>query len=149
MKTESFLKLTPAQIMALTIYGEARGESAEGKIAVGSVILERVDHRGWDGKTIPEVCLKRKQFSCFNENDPNYGKLLNIAENWDAAMATDMALNECWGIAVGLISGNIDRTPEIAAAHCCQYATRTGRQAVNWDDKMEIVIEIGGHVFLA
>lgn len=85
---EALLKLSAAQIMALTIYGEARGESTEGKIAVGSVILERVDHRLWDGRTIQEVCLRKWQFSCFLENDRNFGRLLNIAENWDAAKAT-------------------------------------------------------------
>ena len=149
MKTESFSKLTDAQILALTIYGEARGESTEGKIAVGSVILERVDHRDWDGKTIPEVCLKKWQFSCFNENDPNYGKLLHIAEQWDEEISANVALNDCRGIALGLISGNIDRTPEIAAAHCCQYATRAGAEKVTWDDKMKIIAEIGSHIFFA
>lgn len=145
---KSFLKLSDAQIMALTIYGEARGESVEGQIAVGSVILERVDHRNWDGKTIREVCLKKWQFSCFNENDPNYGKLLHIAEQWDEEIATNAALNSCWGIALGLVSYNIPRTPEIAASHCCQYATKAGLGGVTWDDKMKIVAEIGNHFFL-
>lgn len=145
----SFLKLSAAQIMALTIYGEARGESDAGKIAVGSVILERVDHRTWDGRTVQEVCLRKWQFSCFLENDPNYGKLLSIAENWDAAMATNPALNECYGIAVGLIGGTIPRTPEIARYHCCQYATAKGAEAVTWDDKMKEIARIGGHIFYA
>ena len=123
MKNESFLKLDDAQLMALTIYGEARGESYDGKVSVGTVILERVDHRDWDGKTIKEVCLKKWQFSCYNENDPNRGKLLNIAEQWDEAMATNPVLNECYGIAAGLLNGSIPRTPEIAEAHACQYMT--------------------------
>ncbi len=147
---ESFLKLNPAQVLALTIYGEARGESTEGKIAVGSVILERVDHRDWDGKTIPEVCFKPWQFSCYNEKDPNYGKLLDIAEHWnDKSMPLDMALNNCYGIAAGLISGNIPRTSEIARAHCCQYATDAGAANVKWDDSMNVVIKIGRHSFFA
>jgi N-acetylmuramoyl-L-alanine amidase len=149
MISQSFLKLTPAQILALTIYGEARGESTEGKIAVGSVILERVDHRDWDGKTIQEVCFKPWQFSCYNERDPNYGKLLNIAEQWDEAMATNKALNDCFSVALGLIEGNIPRTPEIAATHCCQYATPKGAESVTWDDKMKVVATIGNHVFFA
>jgi hypothetical protein len=146
---ESFLKLTPAQILALTIYGEARGESTEGKIAVGSVILERVDHRKWDGDTIPEVCFKPWQFSCYNEKDPNYPKLLNIAQQWDTAMVLNKGINDCYSIALGLISGDIPRTPEIAAVHCCQYATKEGADAVHWDDKMKVVAHIGNHVFFA
>jgi spore germination cell wall hydrolase CwlJ-like protein len=146
---DSFLKLSNAQVLALTIYGEARGESTEGKIAVGSVILERVDHRDWDGKTIKEVCFKMWQFSCYLENDPNYGKLLNIAEQWNESMTTNTALNDCFCISLGLISGNIDRTPEIAAAHCCQYATAKGAENVTWDDKMKVVATIGHHIFFA
>jgi spore germination cell wall hydrolase CwlJ-like protein len=145
----SFLKLNAAQIMALTIYGEARGESDAGKVAVGSVILERVDHRAWDGRTVQEVCLRKWQFSCFLENDPNFGKLLNIAENWDAAMATNPALNECYGIAVGLLNGTIPRTPEIARFHCCQYATEAGAESAKWDDHMKLIAEIGNHRFYA
>lgn len=42
---KDFGKLSPSEILALTLYGEARGESREGKIGVGTVILERVQHR--------------------------------------------------------------------------------------------------------
>ena len=145
----SFLKLSPTKVLALTIYGEARGEPAEGKIAVGSVILERVDHRDWDGKTIPEVCLKKWQFSCFLENDPNYGKLLNIAEQWDETMATNSALNDCFGIAIGLINGHIPRTPEIAANHCCQYLTRAAKEDVDWWKTMKLILTIRNQEFYA
>lgn len=144
---EAFLKLTGSQVLALTIYGEARGESTRGKIAVGSVILERVDHRDWDGKTIPEVCLKKWQFSCYNENDPNYRKLLHIAENWDKEIVANMVLNSCWGISLGLISGDINRTPEIAESHCCQYATARGAEKAHWDDKMKVILREGAHIF--
>lgn len=146
---ESFLKLSDAQLMGLTIYGEARGESTDGKIAVGTVILERVDHRDWDGKTVREVCLKPWQFSCFNPNDKNYGRLLNIAEQWDEAMAVNGILNECYEIAIGLLSGRIQRTPELAYWHACQYATARGSQDARWDDKMKVVAKIGAHIFYA
>jgi spore germination cell wall hydrolase CwlJ-like protein len=42
---KDFGKLTPEEVMALTIFGEARGESIKGKIGVGTVLLERVQHR--------------------------------------------------------------------------------------------------------
>ena len=144
---ESFLKLSGSQILALTIYGEARGESVEGQIAVGSVILERVDKQGWMGKTIPEVCLKKWQFSCFNENDPNYPKLLHIAENWDKEIPANKMLNSCWGIALGLVTGNIPRTPEIADSHATQYLTVDCN--ASWEKKMKKVVTIGRHDFYA
>ncbi len=144
---EPFEKLTDKQLLALNIYGEARGESTEGKIAVGSVVLERVDHRDWDGKTVHEVCLKPYQFSCFNSNDPNRGKLLHIAEQWDIAIAINPVLNDCYCVASGLIDGIIPRTPAIADAHATQYL-RTDHTAP-WVDKMKKVAEVGRHSFYA
>ena len=149
MKNESFWKLNDRQILALAIYGEARGEPAEGKIAVGSVIMERVDHRDWDGKTVHEVCLKKYQFSCFNPGDPNRGKLLNLAEHWDEAMVTDPALNDCYTIAHGLLDGTIPRTPEIAASHCCQYLTKAAKKGVTWWTGMDLVLTVRNHEFYA
>ncbi len=144
---ESFWKLSDKQVMALTIYGEARGEPTEGKIAVGSVILERVDHRDWDGKTIHEVCLKPWQFSCFNLRDPNREKLLYVAGHWDSEMTLNTSLNNCYCIAAGLIDGLILRTKEIAENHATQYLT-VGCDAA-WEKKMKKVVTIGRHEFYA
>ena len=63
-------------ILARTIYGEARGEYGKQSgiaslIAVGNVVMNRVNVRGRYGKTIQEVCQKPWQFSCWNEGDPN------------------------------------------------------------------------------
>lgn len=59
--------------MARTVFGEARGESDAGKIAVAHVILNRakVPGKTWWGDTIAEVCHKPWQFSCWNPGDPN------------------------------------------------------------------------------
>lgn len=67
------------RIMALTIAGEARGESFDGKVAVGHVILNRLDRPGWWSRnrdeipddTIAAVCADPLQFSCWNRDDPN------------------------------------------------------------------------------
>ena len=64
-------------ILARTIYGEARGEyhrpegGLSALIAVGNVIMNRVKAQSGYGKTIQEVCLKPRQFSCWNAGDPN------------------------------------------------------------------------------
>jgi hypothetical protein len=72
--------LTEAErvIAARTVYGEARGEPLEGKIAVAWVIRNRVraDLHGdgkpdWWGEDVISVCHKRWQFSCWNGGDPN------------------------------------------------------------------------------
>lgn len=63
------------RILSRTLYGEARGEYASvgiaGLIAVGNVVLNRLHRGGWYGATVSEVCLKPKQFSCWNGADPN------------------------------------------------------------------------------
>ena len=62
-------------ILARTLYGEARGEYARGGpaalIAVTNVIVNRFNRGGKYGKTLTEVCLKPRQFSCWNSDDPN------------------------------------------------------------------------------
>jgi N-acetylmuramoyl-L-alanine amidase len=65
-------------IVARTIYGEARGEGYRGMVAVAWVIRNRVEadlgHDGkpdWWGEGYAGVCLKPWQFSAWNENDPN------------------------------------------------------------------------------
>lgn len=68
-------KLSEIEILALTIYGESRGESIEGQIAVGCVIRNRLIPT----KTYNDVCLAKEQFSCWNESDPNYPILVEIA----------------------------------------------------------------------
>jgi spore germination cell wall hydrolase CwlJ-like protein len=136
----SFENTTNKELLALCIYGEARGESTAGKIAVGSVILERAKRNGWFGKTLKEVVLKPYQFSCFLENDPNYPKLAKIAENFMEAMTTNQVLNDCYGIADGLLSGRIQ--PNVIATHYETIETHAW-----WDKSMKLVTIIGGHKF--
>lgn len=60
--------LSNAEILALTIIGEARGEPIEGQVAVGCVIRNRcLTYK----KSYHDICLEPYQFSCWNETDPN------------------------------------------------------------------------------
>lgn len=61
----------PVDILARTLWGEARGESVRGKEAVAAVVVNRVRHARagramWWGRTISDVCLKPDQFSCWS-----------------------------------------------------------------------------------
>ena len=148
---QAFTNLDESQIFGLTLYGEARGEPDEGKIAVGSVILERVK-QGNRGKNIKEVCLWRKQFSCFNEFDKGYGKILHIAETWDEAIATDFVLMSCFGISVGMISGYIPEHPVILEARCLNYLNpkQASEARERWlESGMKSVLVIEKHEFFA
>ena len=150
MTRAAFLNLNEKQLMALTIYREASGEPPEGKIAVGTVILERVDHRNWDGKTVNEVCLWPRQFSCFDETDKGFGKTLHTAETWALCIDTDFSLMDSYTVAVGMLTGIIPRNPILAAAHCCQYLnpTRAPETRARWIAKgMTSLLVIKNHEF--
>lgn len=58
-------------VLARTLYGEARGESRAGRVAVANVVINRALRGGWWGETVAEVCRKKWQFSCWNKGDPN------------------------------------------------------------------------------
>lgn len=90
------------EVMAKTLYGEARGEKSEGMEAVANVIVNRAKNPCWWGTDIKSVCLKPQQFSCWNENDPNsrilardlsgdvvYGVCLNVAKRAIAGVLRD------------------------------------------------------------
>ena len=62
------LALTDRHAVALTIWGEARGESLEGRVAVGMIIKNRVRHpRRW-ASDWRKVCHQRWQFSCWQRS---------------------------------------------------------------------------------
>jgi N-acetylmuramoyl-L-alanine amidase len=82
---EKFYRELEIDVLARTLWGEARGEPVEGIEAVTAVILNRVkiaQAKGgyWWGKDIIGVCQKPYQFSCWNKSDPSYLKLLAVTD---------------------------------------------------------------------
>ncbi len=132
------------EIMAKTIYGEARGEGAEGMEAVALVIINRFNARKWFtgyrteyGVKIPgiaETCLKPRQFSCWNEKDPNYRLLQKVDEN-------DPVFAECLHLAARAIGGLlVDFTNNATFYH-----TRAVRP--KWSAHKSPCYEVGNHLF--
>jgi spore germination cell wall hydrolase CwlJ-like protein len=83
--SEDYYNELAIDVLARTLWGEARGEDGQGMEAVANVVLNRVkvaDDRGgyWWGNDLISVCQKPYQFSCWNRSDPNYRKLLEITE---------------------------------------------------------------------
>jgi len=102
MPNDILENLSSIEILGLTIIGEARGESIEGQVAVGSVIRNRLlnGHR-----TYYDVCLAPKQFSCWNLNDPNRAVLVELAEMLLNGQAlTSPAYRQCMFVAKGIVS---------------------------------------------
>jgi spore germination cell wall hydrolase CwlJ-like protein len=81
----AFYSKLEVDILARTLWGEARGEGTEGMKAVACVVLNRVKvakERGsyWWGNDIIQVCQKPYQFSAWNRSDPNFRKLQSVDE---------------------------------------------------------------------
>lgn len=112
--------LPESDVLSLTAWAEARGDwrqgnsSVEERIAVMSVIRNRVLAPAWWGDTYRAVCLLRRNFSCWNDdpNDPNHLALLKIAAKVMAGQATgDPVFEETRFLADGIRRGFIlDRT---------------------------------------
>jgi cell wall hydrolase len=81
----------PIDVLARTIFGEARGDGAAGMEAVASVVLNRVKIGGWWGGDVIGVCLAKDQLDCWmpgpdlpavqeaDESDPVFQTALDIA----------------------------------------------------------------------
>ncbi|MCC6598426.1 MAG: cell wall hydrolase [Alphaproteobacteria bacterium] len=80
VQAEQFYKTLEVDVLARTLWGEARGEGSAGMQAVACVVLNRAcvaEQRGgfWWGGNIIQICQKPYQFSCWNRADPNFRKL--------------------------------------------------------------------------
>lgn len=125
-------------IFARTLYGEARGEyrrhGPAALIAVANVIMNRFK-RGKYGKTITEVCLKPKQFSCWNQNDPN--RTLIQQET----LETDPLFNICLVIVKKVIK---DLWPDLTRGSDHYHGTFCKPY---WARANKIKLHLGGHIF--
>jgi len=132
--------MNDVEILARTIYGEARGEKIPGKEGIANVILNRVrkaKSRGgnyWWGSTVHEVCLKKWQFSCWNINDPNRAKLLQVS-------AGNRTYQTCLRIARRAIAGTLkDATRGATHYHASNVSPL-------WARGRMYSAEIGNHQF--
>jgi spore germination cell wall hydrolase CwlJ-like protein len=127
-------------ILARTLWGEARGESSAGLLAVAWTIRNRVNDgktKSWWGEGYAGVCQKPYQFSCWNKNDPNYASLsgakqIPFRELAEARIAADQ-----------VIDGKVP-DPTGGATH--YYAT-TMANAPTWAKRANQTLKLGHHVF--
>ena len=129
------------EILAKTLYGEARGETLSGMEAVASVIMNRVRHaqrigKYWWGSTIREVCLKPYQFSCWNIGDANCDLLRRD-------LSGDILFGICRRIAERAVKGLLPDNTN-GATHYHTHAVHPV-----WAHKLVPCADIGNHVFYA
>uniref|UniRef100_A0A6H1ZL01 Putative cell wall hydrolase n=1 Tax=viral metagenome TaxID=1070528 RepID=A0A6H1ZL01_9ZZZZ len=78
MTRDEFLDMPEEELFARLLWGEARGEGLEGMVAVANVVMNRFNaYKKRYGALLHNIILAEWQFSCFNENDPNYETILN------------------------------------------------------------------------
>lgn len=126
-------------VVAETLYREARGEGWIGIKAVASVILNRSNA---SGKTLDEVCLASRQFSCWNGcKRPTVGVKRTWAEKGDLGRNEQMMWEYCKTIARMMVDGKF--VPVVAANH--YYAH--GKCRPSWATAMKKITIIGNHTF--
>jgi N-acetylmuramoyl-L-alanine amidase len=140
-------------ILAQTVFGEARGESYQGKLAVSCVVRNRATRaRVWlavnpsrtrhplfgDG-SIASACRVDKQFSCWNSTDPNAAL---IQPTTITAMWGQDGWQQCLHAALSVV---IDMASDSTQGATHYY--RSGSTVPKWARGLEPVCTIGNHKF--
>ena len=126
-------------VLARTLWGEARNQGTHGMQAVANVVMNRAAHarkKGtfWWGNNIIQVCQKPYQFSCWNRSDPNFSKLLEVD-------STDLYFASAQRIARRALIGAL---PDVTNG-----ATHYHTKAISpyWAKGQESCAVIGAHIF--
>lgn len=120
-----------SKVIAETLWREARGEGLAGIKAVASVIYFR---KKAAKKSFSSVCLKSKQFSCWNEGP----KTVKIGP----AKAKTQAWKQCRQVADSLVKGSFK--PTVKSDHYAEVHCKP-----SWEAKLQKVKVIGNHKFFA
>lgn len=140
MTRDELIALPERTIIALTIFGEARGEPVEGQVAVACVIRNRVKDKRWPDD-FRGVCLQPRQFSCWNEGDPTYAAVIRAATQAKSGQHLPAMLQAMW-IAQGVYD---DLVQDITRGSNHYYADHIA--APSWSEKMILTVKKGHHLF--
>ncbi|KAF8360601.1 hypothetical protein PRIPAC_87524 [Pristionchus pacificus] len=122
-------------VLKKTMWHEARGEPELGQIGVAHVIKNRADaNRGyWGGRNVADVCLKSKQFACWNNQSP------------DNSNPSGEGYDRMHEIARGVLDGRIPDPTRGAL-----YYNNPAKETASWVNNVEPGERIphnGNHVF--
>lgn len=139
-KCGDYTMVQAANILARTLYMEARSEGTTGIDAVASVIWNRANKTV---DNVPGVCLKKKQFSCWNsisDKDPKNYNVVIPSETTKPGKNRDMWLH-CQYIAGQMLKNKFESTIGNRNAY------HTTAVTPSWDASMTNKKTIGKHVF--
>lgn len=143
---------TDILVGALTIHGEARGCTQEGRTAIAHSILNRARAKSWWGKgvtghpdhSIAAVCLKPWQFSCWNADDPNSTLLHKLRDEYRKAIQDKSCRASLKALIDALDGFAFDHTN--GSTHYLTTALHNTARAPEWSKRGDY-IEIGAHRF--
>lgn len=123
-------------VLARTVYGEARGESYQGKRAVAHVVINRVRKRMRGDTRIAGAATEPWQFSCWNLDDPNLKVITRVT-------LKDAVFSECWMAAMNALLS--DAAGEDVTEGSTHYHTKA--ISPKWASGHKPVVTIGNHHF--
>jgi spore germination cell wall hydrolase CwlJ-like protein len=117
-------------LIARTIWGEARNQSFQGKVAIAEVILTRMRALGCSAE---KVIKAKKQFSCWNPRDPNRRKMLRLKKDSSGYLNAMKALEAA-------LAGSDSKARGASHYH-------TNKVKPKWANGQKAVASIGHHRF--
>lgn len=128
-------------VLARTLYGEARGDGIAGMTAVANVVMNRVAAGHFPGGTsIAGVCQAPWQFSCWNANDPNLPVIQNVTD-------ADPVFAQALQIAQAAVGGSLGDTTG-GATYYVANSLNGGAAPAAWGQVTETA-QIGNQTFYA
>ena len=125
-------------LLAALIYGEARGETLVGKLAVACVVRNRVQYPRWWGDSWKSVISKKAQFSCMTPGDRNYDDVVRALEG---KFGNEISYRECRWAAVGAVEGWYKDITKGANHYHAKYVSPA------WAKGRKPLLQIGPHLF--
>ena len=126
-------------LMARTLWAEARGQSDKEMTAVANVIINRLLDGRW-GSTVTDVIMFPWAFSCHYVKDKNH-KMMRALDrsNFQFVRAENISRE----VLSGRLSGNLEDVANGATHYHAHYVNP------RWASKKNVVAKFSGHVFYA
>ncbi|MFH1398941.1 MAG: cell wall hydrolase [Candidatus Woesearchaeota archaeon] len=150
MNNSIFYSISADKLTALTAYGEARNEGAEGMIAVINVIRNRTKDSNQfadqsilaaTGSVYHAVILKPYQFSPYNASDSQRPKMELIAAGFDSYLLSDANLSKAYELSRMMFTGVLTDNTYGATYFHATYVTPA------WASTIPLIGQIGNHIF--
>lgn len=126
-------------LLAMLLWGEARGECDQARFAVGRTVLRRAaDGAAWNGRDVKGAILAKWQYSCLNEGDPNRDKLRRPTKHDDPSVWVRGLM-----AADALLRGADAPDPAPGADHYYDVSLDRAGKPPAWAAKYRFVKQIG------